>query len=231
MLGTLTSVVTREPLVALTFDDGPHPEFTPRVLEILRHHQAHATFFMVGAAAEKYQGIVRQVANEGHAIGGHSWDHRSFPSLPSGERRRQMLACEQVVPLQQTRLFRPPYGHQTVGSRLEAFWRRYEVVAWNVDSTDWQEEKPEVIADYVIGKLQPGAIVLLHDALFDQMNLPPDQEPSKCVDRRTMLSALETILERGRRQYNFVTVPELLCHGVPFRDYWFRDGSSPPKKK
>ena len=77
MLGTLTSVVTKEPLVALTFDDGPHPEFTPRVLEILRHHQAHATFFMVGAGAEKYQGIVRQVAREGHAIGGHSWDQPS----------------------------------------------------------------------------------------------------------------------------------------------------------
>ena len=100
-----------------------------------------------------------------------------------------------------------------------------------MDSTDWQEEKPEAIADYVIGKLQPGAIVLLHDALFDQMNLPSDREPSKCVDRRTMLSALETILERGERQYDFVTIPELLCHGVPFRDYWFQDGSSPPKKK
>lgn len=230
-LGTLTSVVTQEPLVALTFDDGPHPEFTPRVLEILRHHQAHATFFMVGAAAEKYQGIVRQVAREGHAIGGHSWDHRSFPSLPSRERRRQMLACEQVLSLQQARLFRPPYGHQTVGSRLDALWRRYEVVGWNVDSTDWREENPELIADYVIGKLQPGAIVLLHDALFDQMNLSPGQEPSKCVDRRTMLSALEAILAQGRKQYKFVTIPELLCHGVPFRDYWFPVDSMPPKKK
>lgn len=231
MLGTLTAVVTKDPVVALTFDDGPHPEFTPRVLEILRHHQAQATFFMVGAAAEKYQGIVRQVAREGHVIGGHSWDHRSFPSLSSGERRRQMRACELALSPQQARLFRPPYGHQTVGSRLDALWHRSEVVGWSVDSTDWQEEKPEIIADCVIGKLQPGAIVLLHDALFDQLNLPVGRDPSKCVDRRMMLSALETILERGTRQYRFVTVPDLLCHGVPFRDYWFWDGSSPPKKK
>lgn len=110
ILGTLTEVITKDPIGALTFDDGPHPEFTPRVLEILRRHQAHATFFMVGAAAQKHQDIVRLVAQEGHAIGSHSWEHRSFLSLSSRERRQQMCACEQVLPLQGERLFRPPYG-------------------------------------------------------------------------------------------------------------------------
>ena len=231
ILGTLTAVVTTDPVVALTFDDGPHQEFTPRVLEILRRHHAHATFFMVGAAAQKHQDIVRQVAQEGHTIGGHSWDHRSFPSLSSQERRRQMRACEQVLSLGGERLFRPPYGYQTVGSRLDAFWRRYEIVGWNVDSTDWREDDPEVIADCVIRRLHPGCVVLLHDALFDQMNLPPGQEPYGCVDRHAMLSALEMILERVGTQFQFVTIPELIRRGVPFRDYWFRDGASCNEQK
>src|SRR6516225_1136210 len=77
--GTVSHVLTPEPVAALTFDDGTHPQFTPRLLQILERHKAHATFFMVGELAQKHPELVRQVAQARHAIGNHSWDHPSFP--------------------------------------------------------------------------------------------------------------------------------------------------------
>ena len=130
MLGTLTEVRTTEPVVALTFDDGPNPEVTPRVVEILGRRNARGTFFMVGEAAARHPDVVRLVRQEGHAIGGHSWDHRSFPSLPGRERRKQMRASDQAIGENVDRLFRPPYGDQSVRSRLDAWYRGYEVVGW-----------------------------------------------------------------------------------------------------
>lgn len=79
MPGTITSVTTRAPVVALTFDDGPHLEYTPRLLDILQRYQASATFFMIGEVAQKHPELVQLVAQAGHAIGNHSWDHRFFP--------------------------------------------------------------------------------------------------------------------------------------------------------
>src|SRR5262249_4930611 len=87
-VGALTEVKTDEPIAALTFDDGPHPIYTPALLDILQKHVAQATFFMVGTAATAQPAIVRQVAQAGHAIGNHSWDHPSFLSIRSPERRR-----------------------------------------------------------------------------------------------------------------------------------------------
>src|SRR3954471_7971305 len=79
--GALTSVETTEPLVALTFDDGPDPTSTPTVLRLLERYGARATFFMVGAAAHRHPGLVGQIAEAGHAIANHSWDHASFPAI------------------------------------------------------------------------------------------------------------------------------------------------------
>ena len=77
-------------MVGLTFDDGPDPEYTPRLLEILHRHGARATFFMAGEAARQHPELVRQVAQAGHAIGNHGWDHPSFPFISRDERLAQM---------------------------------------------------------------------------------------------------------------------------------------------
>ena len=116
-LGTIMHVDTREAVVALTFDDGPHSEFTPLLLEVLDHHRAKATFFMLGEAAQKHPAIVEQVARRGHAIGNHSWDHPSFRLISRAERLDQMRACASALAPYGGRLFRPPYGHQSVRSR------------------------------------------------------------------------------------------------------------------
>src|SRR4051794_38727678 len=81
LAGAITSVETEQPLVALTFDDGPDPLSTPSVLRLLERHNARATFFMVGAAAYRHPDLVRQVAQAGHVIANHSWDHSSFTAL------------------------------------------------------------------------------------------------------------------------------------------------------
>ena len=86
LLGTITHVATTEHVAALTFDDGPDPASTPLVLDVLAKHNAHGTFFMLGAAASRYPDLVREVAARGHAIGNHTWDHPSLPSLTHRER-------------------------------------------------------------------------------------------------------------------------------------------------
>src|SRR5206468_4992188 len=83
--GAITHVATGEAIAALTFDDGPHPEFTPRLLDILDKHRARATFFMLGENARRHPDLVQRVAQVGHVIGNHSWDHSVFPSLTRRE--------------------------------------------------------------------------------------------------------------------------------------------------
>ena len=137
VMGTITHVSTQDAVVALTFDDGPHPESTPHLLDILERHQAHATFFMIGEAAQRHPDLVQRVAQAGHAIGNHSWDHPSFPLISGRERRAQLRACEKAIAPYGQRLFRPPYGHQSAASRLDALWLSYRVVTWNLHAYDW----------------------------------------------------------------------------------------------
>ncbi len=215
VLGTITHVSTQKPVVALTFDDGPHPEFTPRLLEILQKHQAHATFFMVGGAAQRHPDIVRRVAEAGHAIGNHSWDHSSLPLLTGKERRAQIRACEKALAPYGQRLLRPPYGHQSVASRLDALWLGYQVITWNVTASDWQDRSANWITDRLVNEVRPGDIVLFHDALYTYVE-------KRYTDRGPTLQAVDLLLERLGERFRFVTVPELLRSGRPQRRNWYQ---------
>ena len=226
LAGAVTSVEVDEPLVALTFDDGPNPTTTPQVLRILERYNAKATFFLVGAAARRYPGIVRQIAEAGHAIGNHSWDHTSFNTIGGRRRRRQMRACQRAIAPYGLRLFRPPYGHQTVGSRLDATLLRFKVIAWSLSVADWSDPDAERMARRLIASVSPGSIVLLHDAIFRV-----ETDPEIRYDRRALISALDTFLEARHRQFGLVTVPELMARGRPvvrewYDDEWADDGMS-----
>jgi len=166
-LETLTHVFTEEPVVGLTFDDGPDPVNTPRLLDILAAHHARATFFMIGVRAQRHAKLVSRVAAEGHAIGNHSWDHPSFPMISQEERREQVRGCARAIAPYAGLLFRPPYGHQDLASWLDVDQMGYRVVAWKIAAGDWEQKDGPAMADAVMAKLQPGAIVLLHDGLFD----------------------------------------------------------------
>jgi peptidoglycan/xylan/chitin deacetylase (PgdA/CDA1 family) len=210
--GTITHVVTDERIAALTFDDGPDPEFTPRLLDVLKKHHAKATFFMLGQAAAKYPEIVRRVAIEGHAIGNHSWDHPPFSSINGMKRRQQIRDCERALAPYGQRIFRPPHGFQTLGLGFDTRWLRYKVVKWNLDVGDWWSADAHRMADLLTNRIQPGCIVVLHDRLFWQPNkdLEATLTHQPLIDRGPMISALDIFLNRMGDQLRFITVPQLL---------------------
>lgn len=210
LIGSITHVSTRDAVAALTFDDGPHPEYTPRLLDILERYQARATFFMVGEAAKRHPDLVSQVARAGHVVGNHTWDHPSFPLLSSSERRGQFRAWELATAPHGQRLFRPPYGHQSVASCLDAKRFGYDIVHWSLAARDWLDHDAEWMAARLVDQIQPGSVVLFHDALYSYTD-------ERYVDRGPMLEAVNIVLEQLCDRFRFVTVPDLLQHGRPQR--------------
>ncbi len=209
-LGSIIRVATREPAIALTFDDGPHPEETPAVLEILERHGARGTFFMVGKNAHRHPEVVAWAASNGHAVANHSWDHSSFRRIQGRYRRAQLRWCGEALGPLGVRLFRPPFGEQSLASRLDALRCGYRVVLWDVVAEDWRDDPPERLVQRVMRRLRRGSIVVFHDTLYTTTD-------ERYRDRGPMRQALEILLSRLGKTYRFVTVPELLRLGRPVR--------------
>jgi peptidoglycan/xylan/chitin deacetylase (PgdA/CDA1 family) len=215
-LGTITHVTTRDPVVALTFDDGPDPEYTPRLLDILENHGARGTFFMTGEAAHRHPEVVKRVAQAGHAIGNHSWDHPCFPLISSRERRAQIRACANALAPYGDRLFRPPYGDQNIVSRIDALLLGYKVIMFNVTTDDWCGGDAASIADQVERRIHPGSVIALHDKLSDALD-------ASYFNREPVLEAVRILLERLGERFRFVTIPELLRHGQAQKEIWYKE--------
>ncbi len=155
-------------VVALTFDDGPHPERTPRVLDVLKRHGVKAAFFVTGEQARACPGIVKRMADEGHLVGNHSWHHTPrFPLLGAramtGELRRCDALLEELTG-SRPEWFRPPYGvtNPTLGRVVHR--GGYRVAGWDVRSLDTFVRRPrERVFARVCRLLRPGSVVLLHD--------------------------------------------------------------------
>lgn len=140
------------PVVALTFDDGPHPLYTHRLLDMLEKFGICATSFMIGKAAEKHPKLVQRIAQTGHAIGNNSWDHTSFTAITGKERRHQIRACERVLSPYGQRIFRPPRGNENVASCMDAFYLCYKVIAWNLEFGDWRDQHSRRMADQLTSR-------------------------------------------------------------------------------
>jgi peptidoglycan-N-acetylglucosamine deacetylase len=214
-IGTVTHVETNEKVVALTFDDGPHSEFTPRLLKILAKHRAFATFFVVGQSAKSHSKIVCETAEAGHAIGLHGWDHTSFVKLNGRARRDQIKLCEQVTRPYAHRIFRPPYGHQNIASHLDLMRLGYKIIGWSLDASDWLFRNSASIREDLVRGIQPGSIILLHDAIHLQ-------EGDVNLDRQATLDAVDSLLDRMGSEMKFVTVPQLFKYGALGRENWYR---------
>ena len=214
LLGTVVGVRTGERVAALTFDDGPDPESTPALLDLLARHGAKGTFFLVGKRAAKHPALVGRLLAEGHAIGNHSWDHPALPTLPAAAVAAQLRRAAAAIGGPRLRLMRPPYGDQSLASHLAARRLGYEVVTWSLVGADWAENDGTAIARRILDGLHPGVIVLLHDTLASF-------EAEVYRDRGAMLAAVETVLAT-RPDWRFLTVPELLTHGRPRRRYWIQ---------
>ncbi|WP_051304338.1 polysaccharide deacetylase family protein, partial [Calidithermus chliarophilus] len=196
-------------LVALTFDDGPWPGSTPAVLDILARNGVKATFFWIGQHLERYPDLARQVVAEGHAVGNHTYSHRSAASpaeVAALEIGRASALIEEVTGVRTT-LFRPPGGHLENGLVKHALEQGYVVVMWSALSDDTKPGADAAsIVHNVMGRVRPGSIVLLHDG---------------GGDRARTLEALPLLIERLRAEgYRFVTVPELLESGEVDTNPW-----------
>ncbi len=154
--------------VCLTFDDGPHPDVTPHLLDLLRELQVPATFFLIGREVEKYPEIVRRMVAEGHAVGSHSYSHPRRNTISTqqmvDEITRGAEAVERVVGTR-ARLYRPPGGHVTGGDLWRLWRRRMTTVLWNVDPKDCsvQRSASDVAEWFRNRPLEGGDLVLLHD--------------------------------------------------------------------
>jgi len=180
---------------ALTFDDGPWPEYTQQILNILAEHDAKATFYMVGQMVQEYPKLAVQVRDAGHAIGNHSWSHPSRPKDAVAQVQKTNAQIKKAVGFTPT-TFRPPYGLLKNGMAKEAMRQKQAVLIWSADSNDWRKPNPEKLARTIINQATPGGVALFHDGGGARQNT---------------VRALPIILrELKARGYRFVTVPELL---------------------
>jgi peptidoglycan/xylan/chitin deacetylase (PgdA/CDA1 family) len=190
--------------VALTFDDGPHPETTRQVLAMLARHQAHATFFVIGEKAERNPEVIRAIDEAGHELGVHGHRHDRLYSLrrasvieaDMAQGREAVARITGTVPS----YCRPPVGYAS-GSTLRGCRRAgLEPVFWSVRALDGlRRARPEAVFRRVLQRLEDGAIILLHDAAERDDHLPAS------------LAVLDRILEElGRRGFSAVRLSELL---------------------
>jgi len=155
------------PQVALTFDDGPHPEYTPRVLEVLECYGVRAGFFFVGRHALELPEVVRQVARAGHSLGSHTLHHRHLWTLGPRATWREVTggvqAVESVAGVR-PRYFRPPWGTFNLASLVACRQLQLVPVLWTVRAEGYRW-KPDVgrMVQEVVGRAHPGAVVNLHD--------------------------------------------------------------------
>jgi peptidoglycan/xylan/chitin deacetylase (PgdA/CDA1 family) len=182
--------------VVLTFDDGPHPRWTPRVLDVLDRHGAKATFFVIGWKAEQHPDLVRAILERGHAVGLHSYAHDRFFAL-RGERRvradleRGSAAIERVTG-RRPALFRPPIGHTNPIVSRVADALDLTVVGWTIRGRDGLAgARPDDVIDHVRRDLRDGAIVLLHDS--------PERGDREPAAVRALPAILDAVSSRGLR--------------------------------
>lgn len=160
----------KQKAIYLTFDDGPTPEVTLWVLEQLKHHNAKATFFCIGANIEKHPTIFEQIKAEGHSVGNHTFNHlnasaASFEDYLENTEQARMYFNKQT-------LFRPPYGKLDSKKAKALLSRGYKIVMWDVLSADFDPKiTPEECLNNVLKNTQNGSIIVFHDSLKSQEKL------------------------------------------------------------
>ncbi len=213
LFGSIFRVQCSEPLAALTFDDGPDPVYTSRLLDLLKRYDAKATFFIIGQAAQEQPDLLKRIFEDGHCIGNHGWDHTSFAGLSAKGIIDQIQKCSRTLGKYESAFFRPPFGHQTLLSTTLARILRYKIIGGDVVPMDWTHISARDIFLKIQSNLAPGSIVILHDRLFKQ---GPNGNP----DRTQTLMALEDIFASFGQNYKFVTINELLARGRPEIRVW-----------
>jgi len=154
--------------VMLTFDDGPHNPNTTKVLEVLKKHEVKALFFVIGKNIQGNENILKQIVEDGHQIGNHSFSHHNWIDVwPTSKVKEDFIKCQQLIEQFQphTKLFRPPYGvtNPNIASAVKQLG--LQSIGWNIRSYDTSIKDISKIKERVLSQLKPGAIILLHDRL------------------------------------------------------------------
>ena len=191
--------------LALTFDDGPNPAWTPRLLDILAGHDVKATFFLIGSFAQQEPALTRSIGEAGHLVGNHSWSHPNLSLAPARRVREELTrtkdAIEQIAG-QRVRFFRPPFGARRPCVLRIARELGMIPVMWNAMTSDWNEPSADLIAKRLMRKIDArhaqgrAANIVLHDG--DHLALNTDRGPS--------VAAAEKLLARYAKTHTFVTV-------------------------
>lgn len=164
--------------IYITFDDGPNPEYTNSILDVLKKHNARATFFLIGDHVEQYPELARRIVNEGHQVGGHTSNHKLIT---------EMSLAELVADLNQTRetilkhtghntfLFRPPRGRMSVFSIISIMLSGYRIAHWSITYSDYLKDGTEKLMSRILNRLpKANDIVLLHDNNAHTLEVLPE---------------------------------------------------------
>ncbi len=161
-------VKTQEKILYYTFDDGPIPELTPKVLQILKKYNAKATFFMVADNIQKHKDVYQQVIDEGHAVGNHSYNHVKGWKLSDKEYYDNIEQANKII---NSKLFRPPYG-QITPKQIKELSKKYHIILWSVLSGDYDKKtSPKKCLNNIIRNAKNGSIIVLHDNIKAETNL------------------------------------------------------------
>jgi len=182
----------------MTFDDGPHPKNTPRLLDMLRQRNITATFYVIGNSVSNYPEIARRIVAEGHEIGNHTYDHPNLTKLSNAQVRSELNRTRDAIIRatgRKPRTMRPPYGALLTRQREMIHGEYgYPTILWDVDPLDWKRPGVAVVKSRILSGTSSGSIVLAHDL------------HSSTVD--AMPTTLDGLLAKG---FRFVTVSQLLA--------------------
>jgi peptidoglycan/xylan/chitin deacetylase (PgdA/CDA1 family) len=185
-------------VIAITFDDGPHPQNTPRLLDMLKERGIKATFFLIGKSAATWPALVKRIVDEGHEVANHTWTHPQLSHLKQtsvlSELQKTHDAIEKacgVAPI----LYRPPYGAITISQRKAIHDQfKYPTIVWDVDPLDWRSPRSSTKThDRILEQVRSGSIILCHDIHAETVDAMP--------------ATLDDLKARG---YQFATVTQLL---------------------
>jgi peptidoglycan/xylan/chitin deacetylase (PgdA/CDA1 family) len=170
----LFCVNTADKVLAITYDDGPHPEHTPRILDTLNKHGATATFFVLAGRARQHQEIVREIVAQGHEVGLHGEDHQSLLTMSTREaltRIRDARRAVEEITGAPIKLYRPPYAEYTLVQAMGIRRMGLDIVIWSADALDWLHDEEPAIAGRALATVFSGGILLLHDNRADPETL------------------------------------------------------------
>jgi peptidoglycan/xylan/chitin deacetylase (PgdA/CDA1 family) len=221
-VGSVRGICTRLPHAVLTYDDGPDPVGTERVLDALAASGATATFFVLLDRVDKYRTLLHETVAQGHEIALHGIDHRRLTKFPAAEvgarvgAGKRRLEDELGKPI---RWFRPPYGAQTPATWLAIRRAGLEPVLWGPTAWDWLDAPVAELAERAMERMSQGSILLAHDGYASDPD-EPSGRPAPGFDRGELTTlVLEALSGRG---LSGVSLADALREGVADRWAWFR---------